>query len=180
MASNPDITFTDSVNPFPVVSSFNFIQSKLGSGALPVLQGEESNAILFRVYNNFLANSGVADAINVSLTTYDGPGTGSHTAFQPPVSQSWVHILENGFGENSTPIADLYTKYKGVDTPVGGDKNVYYAQKGSDGAFGYSRIRASGGLGVGYIEYRTYARPAEDAVGAYYSFVITAIYEWTT
>lgn len=163
-----------------MASSLSFIQSKLGSGALPVLQGEESNPILFRIYNNFAANSGISDALNVAVTTYDGASTGSHTAFKPPVSQSWVHILENGFGENSTPIADLYTRYKGIDTPVGGAGNLYRAQKGSDGAYGQSRIRASGGAGVGYIEYKTYATPKEDAVGAIYSFVIAVSYEWTT
>lgn len=180
MASNPDITFRDIVAPFPVVSAFSFIQSKLGSGALPVLQGEQSNPILFRVYNNFLANAGVSDALNVSITTFDGATTLSHTSFKLPVSQSWIHMLENGFGENSTPIADLYTRYTGIDTAIGGAANLYYAQKGSDGSYGNSRIRASGGAGVGYIEYKGYAQPPDDAVGSTYSFVISCQYEWTT
>lgn len=180
MSTAPDITFRSNINPFPLVTNITYAQSKIGSGNLPILHGEESNPALFRIYNNFAANAGVADALNVSVTTYDGATSASHTALKLPVSQSWVHMIQNGFGENSTPIADLYTRYTGVDTPVGGSGNIYYAQKGSDGSYGVSKIRASGGHGVGYIEYKTYATPPEDAFGAYYNFVVTITYEWTT
>lgn len=180
MANAPVITFQSNITPFPTMSSIVYIQSKLGSGALPVLQGEQSNPVLFRVYNNFASAALISDALNVALTTYDGATSLSHTALTLPVSQAWLHVLENGFGQNSTPISDLYTRYTGLDTPVGGATNLYYAQKGSDGSYGISRILSVGGLGVGYIEYKSYLQPSLNASGGIYSFVISCSYEWST
>ena len=176
----PILTFTQTSNPFTTLSSFNFMQSKLGSGALPILQGEMSVPLSFRLYNNFNRAVGVVAAMNVQITTYDGAGTISHTALTPPISQSWIRILQTGFGQNSTPIADLYTKYSGIDTAIGGNQG-YYAQKGSSGDYGNPLINAGvDGNGVGYIEYQMYAQVPDVATSGDYNFVIGVSYSYTT
>ena len=181
MSTQPDITFRSPTPSFGALNSFLYAQSKLGSNYLPVLQGEISNSVLFRIYNNFAMNSGIADAMNVAVTTYDGSSSASHTAYNLPVSQSWLHVLEHGFGENSTPTPDLYTRYDGVDTPVGGAANIYYAQKGSNGVYEDPRIRAGvSQMGVGYIEYNTYCSVPNPTVGSVYTFAVSVSYEWST
>ena len=176
----PDLSFRDYQNGFGILSAVNFIQSKAGSGALPVLMGEESNPVLFRIYNNFALNMGIEPALNVAITTYDGLGIGSHTANTLPVSQSWLHVLEHGFGQNSTILKDLYTRFDGIDTAVGGS-NKYYAQKGSDGSYGVSDIFAGNPMnGAGYIEYKSYCTVPEGTPGDLYAFVISVSYEYTT
>lgn len=176
----PDITFRTNSQPFNQMSSFFYSESKLGSGFLPVLQGEESNSVLFRIYNNFALNSGISVALNVSITTYDGATQASHTAFTLPVSQSWLHVLEHGFGENSVSLPDLYTRYDGTDTPVGGN-NIYFPEKGSNGAYDTPNIRAGiTGSGTGYIELKSYCTVPDPTPGDTYSFVITVNYEYVS
>ena len=179
--SAPDLTFRNNLPPFDVLSSLDFIQSKIGSGALPVLQGEVSNPVLFRIYNNFARNIGVVQAMNVSITTFDGIGAGSMTASALPSSQSWCEMNQHGFGANSTPLFDLYTRYDGVGTAIGGP-NVYSPQKGSNGTYGLPIINAGpgsiSGSGVGYIELQAKCRVSPDAPGDDYNFVISVYYEY--
>lgn len=178
MSTQPDLSFHANSSPYVALTNLNFIQSKDGGNNLPVLHGENSNPIIFRIYNNFARNIGIASALNVAITTFDGASVASHTALRSPVSQSWLHLLENGFGENSVPIPDLLTQYKGFDTPVGGS-NFYYAEKGSNGNYGDSIIRAgTNENGVGFIEYEGYCSVPENAGGENYPFVISIIYEW--
>lgn len=183
MASAPDLTFRDSVTPYGVVSALSYVQSKAGGTNLPVLQGETSNQILFRIYNNFALNSGIAIAYNLAITCYDGSGAASHTAATLPVSQSWIHVLENGYGENSTT-PGVFTSFVGADTPIGGAPagvNKYYPEKGSDGVTGQSRIRAGSNTnGVGFIEIDTYASVPIAAPNNTYTFAISVSYEWTS
>lgn len=172
----PDITIRQKDSPYGTISSFLYFQSKIGSGALPVLQGESSEPFLFRVYNNFALNAGVSDALNVQITVYDGVGAGSHTASQSPASLSWLHVLENGFGESTTVANDPLTKYTGQDTPIGG-VNTYIPERGSAGVLGTSTITGSGSK-AGFIQLKTYLTPPANATGDIYNFVITCLYEY--
>lgn len=177
---SPDLTFRKSTSPYDALGSILYSESKAGSDNIPVLQGEESNAILFRIYNNFALNLGISSALNVRVTTYDGIGVGSHTAFTAPVSQSWIHLMEHGFGGNSVLSPDLFTRYDGVDTPVGGN-NVYIPEKGSDGLYTIAQIKAGNNTnGAGYIEFKTYASVPNPTVGDTYSFVISCLYEYSS
>lgn len=174
--SAPDITIRQVSSPYSSIGGFSYFQSSLGSGALPVLRGEESEAFLFRVYNNFALNSGISNAINVQVTVYDGIGVGSHTALNAPASQSWLHILENGFGQSISFSSDPITRYKGLDTPIGGT-NTYIPEKGSGGIYGTPTITGVSSIG-GFIELKTYLTPPADAVGDTYSFAIVILYEY--
>ena len=174
----PDITFRLNTTPYTVVPSETYQSTAPGGGALPVLQGTNSDPLYFRVYNNYALNSGIADAVNVFITTYDGVGSASHTALKAVVSQTWVHMLENGYGENSiTP--GVFTSYLGSDTAVGG-VYVYNPQVGSNGA-AFSKIRAgTNNAGCGFIEFKSYAQVPSNAVNGTTTFAISTGFEWSS
>lgn len=180
MATAPDLSFRSNINPFNTMSQLTFAQSKDGSNYLPVLHGEQSNPIYFRIYNNFAMNNGIASAVNVQVTTFDSVNNISHTAFNAPVSQLWLHVMESAYGENSVPMVDLTTNYNGTDTPVGSNNNVYYIEESSDG-IAEPIIRAGDNQnGVGYVELESYVSVPATTVGGNYPFVISVIYEWSS
>ena len=183
LSSAPVLTFQNILTPFSVISSLNYVQSAPGGNNLPVLQGQTSNPILFRIYNNFALAAGIATAINIYLTVYDGVGVGSHTCAFLPVSQSWIHAQEYGYGENSVTSPDGLTTYLGTDTAIGGSgpcgSNQYAPEKGSDGSAN-AQIRAySSGNGQGFIEFQTKAvLPTTGVLNTSYNFSISLYYEW--
>ncbi len=175
ISTNPDITIRQAISPYNVLSSLNYFQSKIGSSALPVLQGEQSVPQLFRIYNNFALNSGIKDALNVNITVYDSASV--LTASMPAASQSWLHVMEDGYGQSTTVSFDHLTKYTGQDTPVGGS-NMYMPEIGSNGIVGTPTIAALGNI-AGYIQLKSYLTPADNAVGDTYNFAIVIIYEYS-
>lgn len=179
MASAPVIDFRKSDNPNSSIGFALFVQSALGGGYLPVLQGENSNTFIFRVYNNFARAVGIASAFNVDITTFDSVDPSSHLATKSVINQQWIRVYENGYGENSTP-PGLYSRYLGADTAVGGQGNLYVPETGSDGSTS-PQIRAGTDTdGVGFIELATYAE-LPDVVGMVTNlFAISIQYEWTS
>ncbi len=178
MSTAPDITFRQYVSSYGVIPLIVYSQTSPGGSGLPVLQGTDSDPYYFRVYNNFALTAGVASAINVFITTYDGIGSGSHTAAKGVVSQHWIHMLENGYGENSTT-PGVYTVFAGSDTAVGGAFQ-YIPDKGSDGT-SVSQIRAySNTNGCGFIELKSYARVPAAAPNGTTTFAVSVGYEWTS
>lgn len=176
MASAPIITFRDPTTPANVVSSLTFVQSTLGTDNLPILHGEQSVPVKVRVYNNYGLNTGIATAINVNVTVYDGAGASSRTATKSVSAQQWIRVYESGFGENSS-VSGLYTAWSGSDTAIGGS-NVYSPELGSDGLF-TDQIRAgSNQNGVGFIEFQLYAQVPDIAGSASYTFAFSVNYEW--
>lgn len=182
MASAPDITFRRNVSPYDVLAAAQYVQSTLGGDNLPVLQGENSNLFLFRVYNNYARAAGIASAVNVRVTTFDAVDPSSHTAAKSVINQSWIRVYENGFGENSTP-PGLYTRYLGADTAVGGtpaNKNVYIPEFGSAGN-ATPQIRAGTDTnGVGFIEIASYAELPDTVGMVSNSFAVSIQYEWSS
>lgn len=179
MATQPLITIRQYTTPFPVLSSLTYVQTTPGGSSLPVLQGTDSDPLYLRFYNNYGLAASIATAINCFVTTYDGVGTGSHTASIPVVSQTWIHILENGYGEGSTT-PGAYTVYAGSDTAVGGLRQ-YVFDKGSDGSAGISQIRAySTQGGCGFVELKSYARVPANAANVTSTFAVSLGYEWVS
>jgi len=179
MATAPLITFQNYITPFAVSSLLTYSQTSPGGTGLPVLQGTDSDPLYFRVYNNYALTASIANAINVFITTYDGIGSGSHTAAKAVVSQTWIHMLENGYGENSvTP--GVYTVYAGSDTAIGGSYQ-YILDKGSNGTAGTSQIRAgTDNNGCGFAELKSYARVPSNASNGTTTFAVSVGYEWTS
>ena len=175
----PDITFRRSVTPYDVLAAAAYVQSTLGGNNLPVLQGESSNILIFRIYNNYAAAAGIASAVNVRVTTFDTVDPGSHTATKSVIAQEWIRVYENGYGENATP-PGLYSRYIGLDTAVGAQGNFYVPEFGSAGT-STPQIRAGTDTnGVGFIEIASYSE-IPDAVGtASYTFGISIEYEWSS
>ena len=182
MATAPDITFRSASSPYNALSAIAYVQSSPGGNNLPVLQGQNSNLINLRIYNNYADNAGIADALNVAVTTFDGPTLVSHTAFKALVSQSWIRIYEYGYGENSTP-PGLFTSFLGTDTAIGGapaGTNKYFPERSSNGQ-AQSAIRAGTDTnGVGFIEFQTYAQVPPAAPNSTTTFALSVSYEWTT
>src|SRR5579872_7240488 len=178
MASQPVLTIQNVSSPFSSIPTLSYVQSAAGGNNLPVLQGQTSNPILFRLYNNFALAAGIASAQDIHITVYDGSLAGSHTCAFLPVSQSWVHIQEYGYGENSVTNPDQFTMYVGNDTAIGGNApcggNIYTPEYGSDGTTS-PRIRAwSNTNGVGYIEFQTLAKlPTTGVINTSYTFSIS-------
>ncbi len=172
----PDLTFRGYQSPYTQITSLVFSESKPGNVPIPVLQGDASDDIVFRIYNNWALNSNIATAYNFSVTTYDGA---SHTASTLPVSQTWLRVSTSGFGENST-IPGQYTSYIGTEQVVGGTYS-YIPEIGSSGLFGQPIIRAgSDSNGVGFIEVKSNIVVPSDAPANNYQFVVTCEYEYAT
>lgn len=178
--NNPIVTFHSKSAPYPVISFLSYEQSTLGGNFLPVKEGENSDTLFIRIYNNFNASAGIATMSNVSITTFDGIGAGSHTAMQSPVSQSWVRIYETGFGE-STVFPGALTQETDIDTAIGrSGVDSYSPAYGSDGTSN-SYIRAGvDGNGVGFIELATYAQVPSGAGFANYTLAISVAYDFVT
>ncbi len=182
----PNITLRNGSNPYSLVSNIPYVQTSPASNILPVNEQELSDNIIVRVYNNFELNSNIANALNVRVTTYDGAGSGSHTQSTTPVSQSWVHIWESGYGESKgTP--GIYTANPGTDTSIG--KSGYYqTEVSSDGVSNQSIIRAGAdNNGLGFMELTTYAQvpPYQTFLGSSplvgsYNFALSVYYEYAT
>jgi hypothetical protein len=176
----PVITFRQNVSPYSVVSNpFVYSETIAKQSSLPVLMGDDSDVFFFRVYNNYALASNIATALNFIITTYDAGNV--FTASTLAVSHQWVHVMQNGYGENSTP-PGLYSIYQDVDTAVGGANSVYSPPVGSNGSTN-SYIRAgSGGAGVGFIEVKTKVSiPLTDNAGmSTYNFGIVTQYDWSS
>ena len=178
--NNPIVVFTSQSAPYGSLVSLTYEQSAIGGNYLPVKEGENSDLVYFRIYNNFNSAANIATMNNISLTTYDGVGSGSHTATQSPVSQSWVRIYETGFGE-STVSPGAYTQYVDEDTPIGrSGVDSYFPAYGSDGSINPYIRAGSNGSGVGFIEFATYTQVPSGAGFANYSLAISINYYWTT
>lgn len=179
MANAPDLTFRNNTAPYAAVSSLSYIQTKESDTTLPVKEGENSDPLTFRIYNNYALNSSIANALNVKITTYDGAGSGSHTASKLPISQMWIHIFEVGFGESgSTPA--VFTAFNGTDTAVGGSVYTYQPERGTDGTQS-PNIRSGGnGNGAGFLEIKSYASVPQAATSATYNFVVGVDFMWSS
>lgn len=176
----PVVSFQSRSAPYPVITSLMYVQSALGGNNLPVLGGEVSNILYFRIYNNYAAGKNIATMENVQLTVFDGVGAGSHSGVKSVSQQSWIRIYESGFGENSLP-PGLYTQFLGQDTAIGKSAlDIYVPEFGSDGS-SVSRIRAGVDTnGVGFIEFATYVE-TPDQIGFYtYGFAVSILYDWFT
>jgi hypothetical protein len=178
MASAPIIEVRSKDSPYAVITSLSYAQSALGGNNLPVLGGENSNLVYFRIYNNYVGSAGIAELDNVYITVFDDADPNSHTAAKSPVSQSWVRVYETGFGENSTA-PGIYTAWIGEDTAVGrSGVDQYIPEYGSDGSTN-PRIRAgSDNNGCGFIEFASYLEVPDGAGFMTYSFAVSFVYDW--
>lgn len=180
MSNSPVVEFRSRSAPYAVISALSYVQSSIGGNNLPVLGGENSNLVFFRVYNNFLQQMSRASMDNVYVTVFDDADPNSHTAAKSPVSQSWVRIYETGFGESAGAPA-LYSQFIGEDTAIGrSGVDRYVPELGSDGST-TPHIRAGTDQnGVGFIEFATYLEVPDGAGFATYSFALSLIYDWTS
>lgn len=178
MSSAPIPSFHSRSAPYSVILSLSYVQSSIGGNNLPVLGGESSNLVFFRVYNNYTQSVGIAEMDNVYITAFDDADPNSHTATKSPVSQSWVRVYETGFGEDATP-PGLYTGYIGEDTAIGrSGADQYVPEYGSDGTT-TPRIRAGTDKnGVGFIEFASYLEVPTGVGFATYSFALSIVYDW--
>ena len=172
----PIVTMRQKTYPFGIFSSIlNYIKTSLIGTILPVLNNEDSDSIYIRIYNNFQGGQHVADALNVSVTTWDG---NSLTASMAVASQGWMHIQQSGWGEGSSGGA-LYTQFLGFDRPIGGTE-AYSADYSSNGTPGVSEIRSASNFpGAGFIELKTYILPKSGNVGMVNNFVLSVNYEYS-
>ena len=92
MALPPILTFRETEDPWDEISLFQYKQRKDDLEDLPVLKGEDSDKISFRLYNNFDQAPDVATAMNVEIST-EPTGT-------PLVDDRWFYIRQTGFGES--------------------------------------------------------------------------------
>src|SRR5579859_1425090 len=155
--NSPIISFRNATTPYALLSApYTYSETVAKMAALPVLTGDNSDSMMFRIYNNFNTppSTTIATAFNVVLTTYDSVAV--LTASTQPVSNMWIHFQENGFGEQSS-IPGLYYVSQDTDTAVGGGNSTYSPSYGSDSS-SVSRIRAGTDTnGVGFIEVYTFA-----------------------
>lgn len=180
MANAPVVQYRSASAPYPTIPAISYAQSAAGGGALPVLGGENSSLVYFRIYNNYGLQASTASMDNVYITVFDDADPNSHTAMKSPVSQSWVRIYETGFGE-SKGAPGLYTQYNDDSTAIGrSGVDRYVPFYGSDGST-TPHIRAgTDGNGVGFIEFATYLQVPDGAGFATYTMAVSIIYDWTS
>lgn len=175
--SQPIITFRESIFPYNLIPSpFIYSETIANQSGLPILSGDYSDMITFRIYNNFGLQQDIGTAYNLSVTTYDNT---SHYGSSPLVTQEWVSLQENGYGQNSTT-ANVFTFYQDSLVFVGGASNVKSFTIGADGSFGSNISAGSNRDGCGFIEVKTFCWiPAGTSTGIW-SAVLTANFDWTT
>ena len=134
LSKQPTITFRSAVTPYNLLSTPLVFSETIAKHAnLPVLAGDKSGVLTFRIYNNFNLAQDISTAYNVTVTTYDGV---SYTASTPLVTQQWVNLQENGFGIGSTTSINTVTFYQDAAAFVGGGSNVKTFAYGADGSAG--------------------------------------------
>ena len=180
----PIITFQQQSYPFASLPNLTYTETAPdGVSLLPVLQGESSDHWSFRIFNNFLLNTGVANALNVQITTWDGVGGTSHTANTAPVSQNWFYVRQIGYGQKSSSLVsttDAYTSYNGTFQAVGGT-SYYTIEVSTDGTTTYRAINAgSNNNGLGFVSLDTYASVPQTANNATYNLAWSVSFEWTS
>ncbi len=179
MATTPVLTFQSNTSPYSQLNSITY-QETIGLTTYNfVIAGNKSDHYLFRVYNNWALATGIANALNVYLTTYDGVGVASHTASTIPVSGEWVHLYEDGYGENSIQ-PGIFSAAAGSDTAVGGSGNIYTIQVGSDGSSAAVINAGTNNNGLGFAEITSYVSVPSNAPQESISFAISCQYEWTS
>ena len=176
MSTAPIPSFRAITAPYAVLSSLTYAQSALGGNFLPVLGGETTNLVTFRVYNNYLGVMGTASMDNVMITVFDDVGV--HSSTKSVVTQSWLRVYETGFGEaGSAP--GSYTQYLGTDTAVGqAGGSSYQPEIGSSGTTWPSIRAGTDTNGVGFIEFASYVETPENLGFANYTFAISMTYDW--
>ena len=173
----PVITIRQKTSPFAIISTvLNYLKTSLLGTILPVLNNENSDTISLRIYNDFEGLKNIADAINVTVTTWDG---NTLTASMAVASQQWLHVQQTGFGEGSSGGA-LYTSFPGIDYSVGGSNNAISLDYASNGTPSISEIRSSSSFsGAGFVEMKTYIQPKLGAPGELNNFVIAVSYQYS-
>lgn len=180
VAVAPIPTFRSASSPYPILTSLAYVQSTLGGNFLPVLGGEVSNLVSFRIYNNFGLTPSVTTMDNLFVTVYDGPTAASHTQVKSVVNQSWIRIYETGYGESKVA-PGVYTQFYGQDTAIGkAGTDKYTPEVGSAGTTTPSVRAGTDGNGLGFIEFATYAELPEVVGFASYSFSVSVVYDWIT
>lgn len=177
--NQPILTFRSAITPYALLSSLDYVQTKDNDDVdLPIKEGECSDLLTFRIYNNWGLSSSIASATGVALTTYDNSTVHSRSTLI--VSQSWVQVYESGFGQ-STVTPGAYSQFVGLNTAIGrGGADGYTPEVGSDGSASPVINAGADNAGVGFIECKTYLQvPAGAAFGSY-SFVLTLDYFWTS
>ncbi len=176
MAAQPIITFRSSVAPYAALTSLAFQDTFYGT-VFPILNGNSSDVLTFRIYNNFGLSAGISNALNVTVSVYDqAAATSASTA---PASQMWTHIFEDMYGESTAGVSYGYTSYAGTDTPIGGT-NSYAIEQSSDGSNTRSIRAGTNTNGLGFIEFNSYLTPPNGVTAQSYSFAVVCSYQWIT
>lgn len=188
----PVITFRTNSSPWSVVSTLTYQQTKdtLTGISFPVLAGESSDFVSFRIYNNFGLASNIADAYNVTITTFDD-NSGSNASTKSVVFQDWLVVRETRVGEGASAPGSITDIFAQPPVPIGASStySLPYASSGSGAAFnlangfpvGPSTIRAgSSNGGCGFAEIQSYLQVPVIAAAQQISFAIVAQYDWTS
>ena len=174
----PDITIRSTKNPYVILSSLPFVQTK-DMLAFPVNQGENSDYVDFRVYNNYAVNTGIANATSVRITSYDSFVLPLST-ITLPVTQRWLRIFQTGYGEGAAAPGSLYDIDYTLDTPFGSG-SYYYPEHASDLGDVTATIRAgSDNNGCGFMQFRCYlSLPDIVPLTVVYNPIIVVSFSWS-
>lgn len=155
-------------NPLP------FSTTVANQQGLPVLVGEPSDHTTIRVYNNYSCIAGVANAYNIQFQTFDSSASSTQ-----PVAQNWLHLMQTGFGQNSTAPASYTMYFETTDTAVGNSMSAYIPSWGSDGN---PNPMIYAGNGCGMIELDAYIFIPVDVtiINTTYIFSLQIIYDWSS
>lgn len=178
----PIISFRNATSPYGLLTTpFVFSKTVLKQSGLPTLAGTTSDTFTFRIYNNYSTppTNGIATAYNITLTTYDGASSISHTASTAPVSQMWLYLQENGFGEQSS-VNGLYYHFQDDPVAVGGSISVKIPSYGSDSSVSAQVRAGTNNNGVGFIEISAYASVPSGQSTNTWNAGLSMFYDWNS
>ena len=98
MSTSPVITWNSNTTPFSTITGLALTGSG-SSGAVPM--GTTSNVAVVRLYNNFAAAAGIADAINCVLAVYDD-ATHQGVATTTPATAHYLQVEVANYNGSST------------------------------------------------------------------------------
>ncbi len=177
----PQITFNSGSSPYDQIGTINYIKTIEKTGViLPVKEGEQSDDILFRVYNNWALTANIANALNVSIGVYDNQNLDASSI---AITQNWVSVYESGYGENSIQpgIYTFYPGQSGIINPLAiGASNEYTILKGSDGSSAAVINAGTNNNGLGFAEITSYVSVPSNANFQTINFAIVLSYEFVS
>lgn len=159
------VSFRNATSPYDVLTSPSFVKTAPNGDVLPVKEGETSDTLHFRVYNNFGLSANIGTMTNVKVTV-----------FSDPRAQAWIKICQTGYGQGAVA-PGAYSQVVDEPTAIGNSGiSTYSPVLGSDGTTSPHILAGTDTNGCGFIEFAVYIEVPSGEAFANFPFSIAVEY----